>query len=267
MIRHRRRFWIIALSLLGLPTCLFNRHAVSQAPDGSPLPELSGFWEPKYTEGPGNFSDVFGVVEPAQLQPLLPAMDRFRGDGIAYGGESPVDGSACRILAFPFFMGSSPPWDVLQTKDEIVILAEREQGSRHIYMHGPHPEHVVPSSNGDSIGHWEGKTLVVDTVGFSGFSGVPSGGRRGPNTHLIERYDIVTLPDKTLRLDVTFRWEDPTIYVKPHIYTFHYYKMPASTYALEDPCDSGDPKEYKSANGITVIGNQAIPEARTPAKR
>lgn len=267
MSNVRRRIWPIALCVLGLSVGMLGRSAMAQAPSGSPTPELSGFWEPRYTTGPGDFSDVFGNVERAPLLPGLPPMERFRAAGIAYGAVSPVDGSACRVLAFPFFMTSSPPWDVLQTKDEIVILAEREQGSRHIYMHGTHPEHVVPSSNGDSIGHWEGKTLVVDTVGFSGFAGVPGGGRRGPNTHLIERYDIVTLPDKSLRLDVTFRWEDPTIYSKPHVYTLHYYKMPADTYAFEDPCDSGDPKEYKSANGITVIGSQAIPEARTPAKR
>lgn len=228
-------------------------------------PDLSGFWEPKYTGGSGAFIDVFGKVDPASVVAGLPPMRRPRGEHPAYGAKDPVDGSACRVLAFPFFMTSSPPFDILQREDEILIIPEREGGSRHVYMDGrAHPADLEHTSNGHSTGHWEGDTLVIDTVGFLGFAGVPGGGRRGPNTHLVERYKKV---DNGERLTVSFSWEDPAIYTRPHNYTLNYYKMPKDAYAFEDPCDSGDPKEYQSVNGVSVIGATSVYEQNdAPAK-
>lgn len=226
-------------------------------------PDLSGFWEAKWTGGSGAFQDVFGKVERASLKPGLPPMSRPRGEHPAYGAQDPVDGTACRTLAYPFFMTSSPPFDIVQRDDEIFIISEREGGPRHVYMDGRgRPTNVEPTSNGDSIGHWEGDTLVIDTVGFRGFAGTPGGGRRGPNTHLLERFQMV---DNGQRLLVTFTWDDPSIYTKPHTYQLNYHKMPHDTYAFEDLCDSGDPKEYQSVLGISVIGATSVYEQTRPA--
>ena len=97
---------------------------------------------------------------------------------------------------------------------------------------------------------------MIDTLGFRGFAGVPGGGRRGPETHLTERY---RLADNGQRLVVSFTWDDPTIYAKPHSYDLNYYRMPLrKTYAFEDWCDSGDPKEYQSVLGISVIGGTSV---------
>ncbi len=220
-------------------------------------PDFSGFWEPKFTSGSGAFIDVFGKVDRAQLVPGLAPMQRPRGEHPAYGAKDPVDGTACRVLAFPFFMTSSPPFDFVQRDDELLIVSEREGGSRHVYMDGRgHPADVELTSNGHSTGHWEGDTLVIDTVGFLGFAGVPGGGRRGPQTHLIERYRVGDGGHMT----VDFLWADPTIYAKPHAYQLNYYKMPKDVYAFEDPCDSGDPKEYQSVQGIPVIGATSVYE-------
>jgi hypothetical protein len=228
----------------------------------SPNPDLSGFWEPKYTgQGSGAFGDVFGKVPKAELVPGRKPAARPVAAAYAYGAKAPVDGTACSILAFPFYQTSSPPWEILQNKDEIVILAEREMGSRHVYMDGRgHPAHQTLTSNGDSIGHWDGKTLVVDTTGFraNAAGGVPGGGAKGPNTHLTERYTVVDDPKNGEALKVDFKWEDPSLYAKPHEYTLTYYKMPKDTYALEDWCDAGDPIEYQSANGVVVIGKDSV---------
>lgn len=235
-------------------------------------PDFAGFWEPKFTadaSASGNFIDVFGKIDRASIVPGLAPMQRPRGEHPAYGAKDPVDGSACRVLAFPFFMTSSPPFDILERNDELLIISEREGGSRHIYMDGrAHPANLELTSNGHSIGHWDGNTLVIDTVGFLGFAGVPGGGRRGPKTHLVERYQLA---ENGQRIDVTFTWDDPTIYTKPHTYTLNYYRMPKDTYAFEDPCDSGDPKEYQSVQGIPVIGATSVyeqnnqPAQQTPA--
>ena len=142
-------------------------------------------------------------------------------------------------------MGHSAAIDIVQTAEEILIIPEMP-GTRHIYMDGrSHPPLAArePSIVGHSIGRWEGDTLVVDTVGLTAGAGIPGGGRRTPETRLIERFRLV---DAGKRMAVTFTWQDPKIYVKPHTYEYIYYKDPADTYALEEWCDSSDPLQRQS---------------------
>jgi len=102
----------------------------------------------------------------------------------------------------------------------------------------PDPSHLEPSVNGHAVGHWEGDSLVVDTVGFLGGAGTPGGGRVGLSTHLVERFRLL---DGGKRLSVTFTWEDPAIYLKPHTYELTYYKSDPGTYAFEEYCHADDP--------------------------
>jgi hypothetical protein len=92
---------------------------------------------------------------------------------------------------------------------------------------------------GDSIGHWEGDTLVVDTVGFSdkGITTIPGGGVRTPDSHLVERY---SLEDNGAHLLVTFTWTDPKTYTKPHTYAFRYYRAAPGYRPRDYDCDASD---------------------------
>jgi hypothetical protein len=54
---------------------------------------------------------------------------------------------------------------LLQQAHQITILYEQDHEVRHVRMNQPHPAQVTPSWYGDSVGHYEGATLVVDTVG------------------------------------------------------------------------------------------------------
>ena len=71
-----------------------------------------------------------------------------------------------------------------QDSHEIVLISEEDQDiARKIYLDlKMHPKHLVPQPNGNSIGHWEGNTLVVDTVGYA----TPRGRLR--DQHRIERF-------------------------------------------------------------------------------
>jgi hypothetical protein len=244
--------WKLAALLATIAAC----SAPVAAQNGNPL---NGFWEARYSgEGPGQFGDIFGKVGRAPLKPGVKPIERYKPAGAAYGKKLPVDGSACTIpQSFPFFMTSSPPFDIVIPKEknsEILILAEWMDASRHIYMdERPHAS-TNPTRSGDSIGHWEGDTLVIDTRDFAGFAGIPGGGQRGPESHLVERY--VPSADGQ-KLNVTFTWDDPTLLTKPFTYTLNYYKMPANTYALGHWCDPGDIVEYQSANGVVVLGTNA----------
>ena len=84
---------------------------------------------------------------------------------------------------------------------------------RVIYMDGrSHPEDLVPSYYGHSIGHWEGDTLVVDTVGFNERMWIDRYGM--PHTdqlHLIERFTRINF--KTMQYEMTI--DDPGAYTRP----------------------------------------------------
>jgi hypothetical protein len=54
---------------------------------------------------------------------------------------------------------------LLQQPGKVTILYDEDHEVRHVRMKETHPIHVTPSWHGDSVGHYEGDTLVIDTVG------------------------------------------------------------------------------------------------------
>src|SRR4029079_4082471 len=106
----------------------------------------------------------------------------------------------------------------VEHKGEVILAGERG-GVRHIYMDGrPHPGtgNRTPTGAGHSVGRYEGDVLVVDTTGFTP-GAVVAGGVRTPDTHLVERFEVS--PDGK-QLTVTYTWDDPKIYAKPHTYRY-----------------------------------------------
>lgn len=141
---------------------------------------------------------------------------------------------------------------MVEGKNEVVYAGERG-GWRHIWMDGrKHPDNLIPSGAGHSVGHYEGNVLVVDTVGFTP-GGVPGGGQRTAETHLTERFEVQ--PDgKSMK--VTYTWDDPKIYAKPFTYRLIYDRAPAvggASYALEEWCDASNPIEGQSIVPPTQI--------------
>ena len=96
---------------------------------------------------------------------------------------------------------------VVQTEKEILIIQELDQQTRHIYMNVGHSKNPKPSWYGESVGHFEGDELVVDTIGMNNKSFVDN--YRTPHTdqiHVVERFKIVE-GGKTLQVTATV--EDP----------------------------------------------------------
>ena len=212
----------------------------------SPVPDLSGFWERKDDVGSGNFGGTLERIPKAALKPEIVAANREAAARQARGEVVSLGSKWCLTNQYPFFMQHSAVWDIVQTDNEIVQVPEVHTFPRHIYLDGrPHPDaaHSQPSVNGHAIGHWEGDTLVVDTVGFVGGAGTPGGGRVGPTTHLVERF---RLRDGGKILAVTFTWEDPSIYLSPHTYELTYHRSDPGTYAFEEYCHADDPVQSGS---------------------
>lgn len=213
----------------------------SRAAAAARHPDLGGFWE---------------LMDDSKKVPAAPTTQAAR-DAQAAARRATEAGQIvgfasrwCHHLGTPFIMGDSAPLDIVQTPRETVILAEVQSAARHIYTDGrghPDPETYDPTTNGHSIGRWEGDTLVVDTVGFNdkGNTSIPGGGNRGPQSHLVERYKLI---EGGKKLSVTFTWTDPTQFTAPHTYEFVYYRSPPETYALEYFCDASE-----AARGGSVV--------------
>lgn len=237
----------VALSLTAL---------ASQAAGAEVRPDFSGFWERRDTTGAGSFSAMLEALPSAALVPgfvpprapntQLPAPTAAKPnpEGVPYV----VTTGACQTsggVTIMFAMTHSSPIDIVQTQEEILIIPELP-GAQRIFMDGrEHPALARRSTYGmgHSIGHWEGDTLVVHTVGMTAGGGIPGGGFRTPDTELTQRF---RLTDGGEMMTVQFTWIDPKVYLRPHTFELHYHRMPIETYALEEWCDSGDPAQSQS---------------------
>ncbi|MSV28882.1 MAG: hypothetical protein EXQ52_09080 [Bryobacterales bacterium] len=139
-------------------------------------------------------------------------------DGISPG---PYDDPELRPTAerclLAFGSGGGPPMlpalynnlkQIVQTKDTVIILNEMVHDARVIRINGEHEPPDVRRWLGDSVGRWEGDTLVVDTTNFND---TPALGGATRNLHLSERFKRIG--EKALLYKFTV--EDPTIWTKP----------------------------------------------------
>jgi hypothetical protein len=119
----------------------------------------------------------------------------------------------CAPPGMPYIYIQLFPVQIVQTPAEVIELFEYDHIVRHIYIDGrKHPADLTPSYNGHSIGHWEGDTLVVDTVGLNGKNWLDRVGHpESDQMHIVER--IHRADEKTMQVDFTF--DDPKSYVKP----------------------------------------------------
>jgi hypothetical protein len=153
----------------------------------------------------------------------------------------------CLPLGMPFTMGGTGrPLEIRQGSRYITIVAEATLAPvRYLYLSRTthiNKDEFEPTTSGDSIARWEGDTLVVDTVGFSGAKGmlaIPGGGYRTDATHLTERFRLL---NNGAVLSVTSTWEDPAVYAAPHTYEYRYQRLPAGYEPRAPlPCDAFDP--------------------------
>jgi hypothetical protein len=242
---------VVTLALL-LPVA----EAPAQAQAASTRAE--GIWVRKDSAGSGGFGGLAASLPQALLTPEAAASRRGGGPGPARGApqvwtakpgeplivvERPCAGAAggARGNGAGLISPDSVGVHIVEHKDEVIMAGERG-GVRHIYTDGrPHPASArrVPAAAGYSVGRYEGNVLVVETIGFTP-GAVPAGGQRTPETKLTERFAVA--PDG-LSMTITYTWEDPKIYQKPHVYSYHFDRLPPGSYAFEEWCDAGDPTE------------------------
>jgi hypothetical protein len=122
--------------------------------------------------------------------------------------------SSCVPAGVPgFHLYGFQPLYFVQTPSEVVMIYSNDQQVRRVYLNAPHTDNLKPSWYGESVGHYEGDTLVVDTVGLNDKTFVNN--FRTPHTeklHVVERFKL-TDGGNAMRVDITF--EDPDAFNAP----------------------------------------------------
>jgi hypothetical protein len=117
---------------------------------------------------------------------------------------------------------------ILQTRDQVIFLYARDHQVRFVYLDQPHAKNIAPSWYGESIGHYEGDTLVVDTVGQNDRTLVDRYGTpHSVQLHTVERYRYAE-DDGMLHVSVTV--EDPIAFITPWSAQVAYKREPGSTF-------------------------------------
>jgi len=122
-------------------------------------------------------------------------------------------GSSCLPTGVPNFLQDGGPFLFVQGPDKVVIVDEAGPVVRHVYLNVAHTPNVKPSWMGESIGWYEGDTLVVDTIGFNNKTFVDRFGT--PHTeklHVVERWRVI---DQGLTLRVDVEVQDSGTYYQP----------------------------------------------------
>ena len=217
----RRDFLLLLTLAVAVATPVSGQTAVPTAgpADGSRqsavvIPDFSGVWVHPYfpgleppLSGPGPVLNKTrrpdGGSNPRRLvgdytNPILNAQAaevvKRRGETELSGGANPTPSTQCWPSGVPYIF-FQVGLQLLQQPDKVTILYLRDHEVRHVRLNQPHPAHPTPSWYGDSVGHYEGDTLVIDTVAVKTdrpFAMVDMFGTPySPALHVVERYRLI----------------------------------------------------------------------------
>jgi hypothetical protein len=180
-------------------------------PRPKPPFDLTGMWQHDGRANTWRFvPETFTLTPAAQVH-----YDRGV-KALKEGGVYRDDIGQCWPAGMPLIMTRVWPIAVVQLPTVVYMISHFENSVRIIYLDGrPHtdPDVVVRTFNGESIGHWEGETLVVDTKYFPGHHHwMDQGGASVPvseDMHIVERFKM--MPDG--RLDIEYLMTDPQNWV------------------------------------------------------
>ena len=236
--------------------------------DLAKLPDWSGVWNPKISD-----QDAQIKTNPPPWTPKAAAQIEHMFAEEKAGRPPPIF-VECLPEAMPSWMlVTHNAMEVLFTPGRVTILGESDGNRlRRIYTDGrPHPDDPDPTFHGHSIGHWEGDTLVVDTVGIrpqtyiavSEAAGVPNNG----DLHIIERIRLAA-PD-ILHDDLEII--APKVLTQPWKTTRIYFRQRARKFDIvEGVCLEGSFAEQTDKDGNAVFvplphqvgGNLYAPDAK-----
>ncbi len=237
-------------SLLMVAFALATSPASAEVPrsaDGHP--DFSGIWQ------------TLGNVD-SGLEAHAVRRDAPPGPGIVEGGTIPYKPEAlakreqnfadrahadparqCFTLGTPRGVYYPEPFQIFQRDRDLTLLFQTSHRARTIHTNdSSHPEGPIGFWFGDSRAKWEGDTLVVDVVDFSGDTWLDSAGNyHSENLHVTERWKL--LDENTLQYSATL--EDPQVYTRPwNINVLLHRHREANFQIIENTCYTLDYDQY-----------------------
>lgn len=144
--------------------------------------------------GTANDRQLVGDYQNPVLTPYAAANVKQKGE-LAKAGGFPSSEDQCRPIAPPYTFAIQFDFQILPKKNgDLTIIYHGNDQVRHVRMNGTHPANLAPSTMGDSIGHWEGDTLVIDTVGVKTDAYTTAdrfGTPQSDAMHVVERYRLI----------------------------------------------------------------------------
>jgi hypothetical protein len=177
--------------------------------------------DPKYPFVPNNGQGrqptyrIADLTNP-NLKPWVKEVMKKDNDEVLAGKIAFTPSSSCMPAGVPGFLalaGNNNPYWFLQTPREVLIMRAADSQVRHVYLDVPHSADPKPTWYGESVGHYEGDTLVIDTIGLNAKTFVDA--YRTPHSeklHVVERWRMA---DDRQSMEVTFTVEDPDTYYEP----------------------------------------------------
>jgi hypothetical protein len=218
---QRRYFLLIVMLASAAAMQAFGQVAPTVAPTVAPassgtesaasVPDLSGIWgrwfnleQPSSGSGPvvsklrrpdgSIIQSVVGDYTNPILRPEAAATIKKIGEMELSGTVLANPHNQCWPEPTPFTLSIQLGMQLIQQKDKVVLLYLSDHQVRHVRLDTPHSAHPVPSWQGESVGHYEGDTLVIDTIGqkVGPLSMVDRYGTPfSAALHVIERYRLI----------------------------------------------------------------------------
>ncbi|HEY1758571.1 MAG TPA: hypothetical protein VGG72_24585 [Bryobacteraceae bacterium] len=219
---------------------------------------------PRGADGRPDFSGIWQSLSGADygLEPHLATLDEPPGAGVVEGNVIPYRPAAlaqraknfadraaadprhkCFTLGTPRGLYSNEPFQIFQRPRDLTVLFEFGHPVRTINTNGTeHPDGHIDFWLGDSRGHWEGDTLVVDVTDFNGETWLDRVGNfNSDELHLVEHWSFVDR--NTIRYRATFN--DPKVYTKPWtLEVLLYRRLEPNVQIIENYCATLEYDQY-----------------------
>ena len=246
-----RRLVVAALAALGF----------ASAVQAQTVPDFSGFWthgvaaidfESPPAGGPGPVQNTTFLANPEAtrnpiwvgnyknpiLQPWAAEAVKKFGDSEKAGRSIPTASMICMPSGVPNALTLMGPMEILQAKDAVTLVHQRDHQVRIVYLNRAHSAHVTPSWYGESVGHYEGDTLVVDTIGLNDKTVTDRNGTPHSDAmHVVERYRTV---DGGKTMQVQFTVDDPKAFTTPWSAMVQFQRDPSQLVLEEEICAEND---------------------------
>lgn len=213
---------------VAVPNALGQTQGQSPAP--KPRPDFSGFWqhaailvfEPVLGR-PGPVQDIKGFLDPGINTVALegdynsPILQFWAADIVKRRGEAARAGKpptspqeVCEHSGVPNVFTLPAPLQVVQTPDKVTLLFQRDHQVRRVYLNESHSTNPPRTWYGESVGHYEGNTLVIDTIGMNAktpidFFGTP----HSESLHVVERFRVI---NEGRQMEIVFTVSDPNAF-------------------------------------------------------